>query len=155
LILSCGIDKAISMVVSGYNVQFNRRIRMKRTMLATVLLGLSTFGLTAYADVVLQSKDEIQGEWKLQTTKNSLKDRHPVTREDTWIFKDGKVTILHIPREGTFYDQPPVNYDAVDGKLKVDVLGGSRFDLFTVVEKDDKIMTLKGKFGDYYFFGKK
>lgn len=124
-------------------------------MLIAVLLGLSLSGLVARADVILKSKDEVQGEWKLKTTKNSLNDRRPVTREDTWLFKDGKVTILHIPREGTYYDQPPVNYDAVDGKLKVEILGGSRFDMFTVVEKSDKNMTLKGKFGDYYFFDKK
>lgn len=128
---------------------------MKQLMLIAVLLGLSLSGLVARADVILKSKDEVQGEWKLKTTKNSLNDRRPVTREDTWLFKDGKVTILHIPREGTYYDQPPVNYDAVDGKLKVEILGGSRFDLFTVVEKSDKNMTLKGKFGDYYFFDKK
>jgi len=31
----------------------------------------------------------------------------------------------------------------------------SRFDLFTLVEKDDNSMTLKGKFGGYYYFIKK
>jgi hypothetical protein len=128
---------------------------MKQIILATILLGLSAFGFAVYADVVIQSKEEVQGNWKLQTTKNSLTDRHPITREDTWEFKDGKVTILHIPREGTYYDQPPVNYEIVDGKLKVEILGGSRFDMFTVVEKTEKNMTLKGKFGDYYFFDKK
>jgi hypothetical protein len=128
---------------------------MKYISLIAVLLGLSVFGLSVNADVVLQSKDEVQGTWRLQTTKNSLNDRRPVMREDVWDFKGDKVTITHIPREGTYYDQPPVAYDVVEGKLKVDILGGSRFDLFTVVEKGDKKMTLKGKFGDYYFFDKK
>ena len=128
---------------------------MKLTVLATVFLGLFVFGSAAYADVVVQAKEEVEGTWNLQTTKNSLNDRRPMTREDTWVFKDGKVTILHIPREGTYYDQPPVNYAVENGKLKVDVLGGSRFEMYTVVEKDDKKMTLKGKFGDYYFFEKK
>ena len=49
----------------------------------------------------------------------------------------------------------PVPYEIVDGKLKVMVLGGSRFDMFTVVEKGDNTMTLKGKFGDYCYFTKK
>jgi hypothetical protein len=120
-----------------------------------VLLGLSVCGSAVYADVIVQAKEEVEGTWNLQTTKNSLTDRHPVAREDTWIFKDGKVTILHIPREGTYYDQPPVTYEIEGGKLKVAILGGSRFDMFTVVEKDDKNMILKGKFGDYYFFNKK
>ncbi len=129
---------------------------MKQLILTVVLLGLPTFGITAHADVLLQSKSEVEGTWKLETTKNSLNDRRPAAREDTWVFKDdGKVTILHIPREGTYYDQPPVPYDVVDGKLKIEVLGGSRFDMFTVVEIDDKKMTLKGKFGDYNYFVKK
>ena len=128
---------------------------MKQIFLAMVLLGLSVSGSAVYADVIMQAKEEVEGTWKLQTTKNSLTDKHPINREDTWVFKDGKVTILHISREGTFYDQPPVPYEIESGKLKVAILGGSRFDLFTVVEKDDKNMTLKGKFGDYYYFNKK
>jgi len=128
---------------------------MKKITLAALLLGLSAFGTAVYADVTLQSKEEVQGTWKLQSTKNSLTDKQAIDREDTWVFKDGKVTILHIPREGTYYDQPPVPYEIEDGKLKVAIIGGSRFDMFTVVEKDDKSMTLKGKFGGYYYFNKK
>jgi len=128
---------------------------MKKINLAAVLLGLSLFGSAVYADITLQSKEEVQGTWKLQYTKNSLNDKQAIDREDTWVFKDGKVTILHIPREGTYYDQPPVAYEVEDGKLKVAIIGGSRFDLFTVVEKDDKNMTLKGKYGDYLYFNKK
>jgi len=128
---------------------------MKNMNLATALLALFFFGSTVYADVALQSKEEVQGTWKLQTTKNSLTDKQAIDREDTWVFKDGKLTILHIPREGTYYDQPPVNYEVEDGKLKVAIIGSSRFDLFTVVEKDDKNMTLKGKYGDYLYFNKK
>ncbi|MFA5919701.1 MAG: hypothetical protein WC856_00220 [Methylococcaceae bacterium] len=128
---------------------------MKQINLAAVLLVLSAFGSAVYADVALQFKEEVQGTWKLQYTKNSLTDKQAIDREDTWVFKDGKVTILHIPREGTYYDQPPVPYEIEDGKLKVAIIGGSRFDMFTVVEKDDKSMTLKGKFGGYYYFNKK
>jgi hypothetical protein len=128
---------------------------MKKINLAAVLLGLSIFGSAVYADITLQSKEEVQGTWKLQYTKNSLNDKQAIDREDTWVFKDGKVTILHIPREGTYYDQPPVAYEVEDGKLKVAIIGSSRFDLFTVVEKDDKNMTLKGKYGDYLYFNKK
>lgn len=128
---------------------------MKKINLAAMFLILSAFGSAVYADVALQSKEEVEGTWKLQSTKNSLNDKQAIDREDTWVFKNGKVTILHIPREGTYYDQPPVNYDIEDGKLKVAIIGSSRFDLFTVVEKDDKSMTLKGKYGGYYYFNKK
>jgi hypothetical protein len=128
---------------------------MKQINLAAVLLGLSIFGSAVYADVTLQSTAEMEGTWKLQTSKNTLTDKDPVTREDTWVFKNGKVTILHIPREGKYYDQPPVSYEVEEGKLKVALVGSNRFDIFTVVEKDDKNMTLKGKYGGYYFFEKK
>ena len=128
---------------------------MKKINLAAVLLGLSVFGGVVYADVTLQSKEEVQGTWKLESTKNSLNDKQSIAREDTWVFKDGKVTILHIPREGSYYDQPPVPYEIEDGKLKVAIIGSSRFDLFTVVDLDDKNMTLKGKYGGYYYFVKK
>lgn len=128
---------------------------MKQINLAAALLALSVFGSAVYADVTLQSKEEVEGTWKLQSTKNSLTDKQAIDREDTWVFKDGKVTILHIPREGKYYDQPPVAYELDDGKLKVAQVGNSRFELFTVVEKDEKSMTLKGKYGGYYFFNKK
>jgi len=128
---------------------------MKKINLAAVLLGLFVFGSAVYADVTLKSIKEVEGTWKLQSTTNSLNDKQAVDREDTWVFKDGKVTILHIPREGTYYDQAPVNYEIEDGKLKVAVIGSSRFNLYTVVEINDKTMTLKGKFGGYFYFTKK
>ncbi len=74
---------------------------MKKITLALLLLGLSVFGTAIYADVTLKTKEEVQGTWKLQSATNSLTDKQPTDREDTWVFKDGKVTILHIPREGT------------------------------------------------------
>ena len=128
---------------------------MKKINLAILSLGLTAFGCTVYADVTLQSKEEVQGTWKLQSTKNSLTDKQAIDREDTWVFKDGKVTILHIPREGSYYDQPPVSYEIEDGKLKIAIIGSSRFDLFSVVDKNDNSMTLKGKYGGYYYFNKK
>jgi len=128
---------------------------MKKTNLAALLLILFAFTSVAYADITLKSKEEVEGAWKLDHTKNSLTDKESIPREDTWIFKEGKVTILNIPRDGTHYDQLPVSYEVEEGKLKVALVGSSRFDLFTVVDKDDKSMTLKGKFGGYYYFTKK
>ena len=128
---------------------------MKKINMALIWVFLSLFVSTANADITLKSKDEVQGTWKLQSTKNSLADKQAIEREDTWVFKDDKLTILHIPREGKYYDQPPVDYQIEDGKLKVALVGSSRFDTFILVEKDDKNMTLKGKFGGYYFFEKK
>jgi hypothetical protein len=128
---------------------------MKKINIAAMLLSLFVITSVVYADITLESKKEVEGTWKLQSTKNSLTDKVSLPRQDTWVFKDGKVTILHIPREGKFYDQPPVNYEIEDGKLKIALVGNNRFDIFSLVEKDDKSMTLKGKFGGYYYFIKK
>ncbi len=131
---------------------------MNKIRVAPVLLGLclclSVSSL--FADVSLKSKDEIQGAWKLDHTQKNADSKEVNKREDTWDFKDGKVTISHIPREGTYYDQSPVNYDIEEGKLKIGILGRSdKFDIFSLVEKNEKNMTLKGKFGDLYYFNKK
>ncbi len=128
---------------------------MKHTILTAALLSLSVFGSTVYADVTLQAKEDVYGTWKLDTTKNTLTDRHPFKRDDTWVFKDGTVEILHIAREGTFYDQSPEPYEIENGKIKMLTVGSSRFEIYTVVDKDDKNMTLKGKYGTYYYFSKK
>ncbi|MDO9160840.1 MAG: hypothetical protein Q8N35_07400 [Methylococcaceae bacterium] len=127
---------------------------MKKINLLTISL-LAFFLNSAYAEITLESKSEVEGTWKLQYTKNSLNDKEAINREDTWIFKDGKATILHIPRDGKYYDQPPVNYEIENGKLKIALVGNGRFDIFSLEEKDDKSMTLKGKFGGYYYFTKK
>lgn len=128
---------------------------MKKISWTSLLLALSVFAGSVYADISLESKEEVQGAWKLQHTKNSVSAKETIPREDTWIFKDGKLTILNIPREGSHYDQAPVNYEIENGKLKIPYIGRSGFDTFSLVEKDDKTMTLKGKFGEYYYFNKK
>lgn len=129
---------------------------MKKINAAVILLGLSLCVPAVYADIALQAKDEVNGSWKLDHTKKNAASEENLKREDTWNFKDGKVTILHIPREGVFYDQPPVNYEVEGGKLKISILGRpDKYDVYSLVEKNDKNMTLKGKFGDLYFFNKK
>lgn len=129
---------------------------MKKVNQAVMALALVFSANFAVADIDLQSKDEVSGTWKLQSTKNTASEKEvALPREDTWVFKDGKLSILHIPREGKYYDQPPVNYEIEEGKLKVAQVGNSRFDFFTLVEKSEKNMILKGKFGGYYYFEKK
>lgn len=124
----------------------------------TVLIfaGLSLFASAVMAEVTLGSAQDLQGSWKLDHTKKSLTSLDEIKREDTWEFKGDKVTILHIPRDGTYYDQLPVVFQVENAKLKIALLGRSdKFDEFSLVEKTDKTMTLKGKFGDVYYFVKK
>jgi len=128
---------------------------MKIINLAPALLALSLVTGSVLADIELKSKDEIVGTWKLQYTKNSATAKENINREDTWVFKDGKVTILNIPREGSHYDQQPVNYEIDNGKLKIPYVGRSGFDTFSLIEINDKAMVLKGKFGEIYYFTKK
>lgn len=129
---------------------------MKKRNIASMLLVLSVFATGVFADVELKSQDEVVGTWKLESTKNTASEKEVASpREDTWIFKDSKLTILHIPREGKYYDQPPVSYEIDEGKLKVAQVGNSRFDFFSLVEKTENMMTLRGKFGGYYYFKKK
>lgn len=129
---------------------------MKKINIAVVLLGMALWLPAVNADIALQAEDEVNGSWKLDHTKKNAASEENIKREDTWNFKDGKVTILHIPREGVFYDQPPVTYEVEGGKLKIAILGRpDKFDVYSLVEKNDKNMTLKGKYGDLYFFNKK
>lgn len=130
---------------------------MKHIKLAALLaLGLSVFSCRVMAEAAFQSAADVQGSWKLEYTKKSATTDETLKREDTWTFNDGKVTITHIPREGIYYDQPPVNYEIDSGKLKIALLGRpDKFDIFSLVEKSAGSLTLKGKFGDIYHFVKK
>jgi hypothetical protein len=129
---------------------------MKKINLAAMLLVLSAFTGIVSAEMAFQSNQDVQGAWKLEYTKKTASSTEKIAREDSWAFSGDKVTITHIPREGIYYDQTPVNYLIEDGKLKISLLGRSdKFDTFSLVEKDDKSMTLKGKYGDIYHFIKK
>ncbi len=128
---------------------------MKNLSLAALILFLSALTGSSYADIPLESKDQVQGTWKLDYSKNTATAKESIPREDTWAFKDGKLTITNIPREGTHYDQAPIVYEIENDKLKIPYIGRSGFDTFSLVEKNDKTMILKGKFGEHYYFTKK
>ena len=75
---------------------------MKKANLAAIICLLASTTSVVYADITLESTQEVEGKWKLQYSKNSLTDKESIPREDTWIFKDNKLIILHIPREGSY-----------------------------------------------------
>lgn len=128
---------------------------MKLLNLTAGLVFSALLANSVYAEVPLESKEAIEGSWKLLQTRSNGDGKKALDRQDTWVFKNGKVTILHIPREGTFYDQAPVDYTVEDGKLKVAVLGRpDKFEVFVLDVKEDKKMTLIGKFNNYYDFVK-
>lgn len=127
---------------------------MKIINVAAILSSILIFSSNAYAEPL--TNQNIQGTWALEYTKKSEKSEELIPREDTWVFTDRTVTIKNIPREGSYYDQLPVNYEVENDKLKVAILGRSgKFDNFSVLNKDEKNMTLKARFGDIYQFIKK
>ncbi|MGR9100828.1 MAG: hypothetical protein ACU826_09710 [Gammaproteobacteria bacterium] len=129
---------------------------MKKRILTLFFLGLSIFASLVYADIALKTSEEVEGAWKLENTQESKAASEIIKREDTWTFKGGKVTISHIPREGSYYDQSPVDYKIEDGKLKISILGRTgRYETFSLVEKDENNMILKSTYGTIYRFKKK
>ena len=128
---------------------------MKKISLGSVVLALSVAASSAYADIPLESKEQIQGNWKLQYTKINAAAKENIPREDIWAINGDKIAILNIPREGGHYDQPALNFELENGKLKIPYLGRSGFDMLTLVDKTSDSMTLKGKFGEHYYFTKK
>ena len=130
---------------------------MKKITVATLLSSILLLSGNLYAESTSLTHKNIQGSWTLEYTKQSVKAIKTVKREDTWIFNDNNtVTIKHIPREGGYYDQSPVNYEIEDDKLKVSILGrAGKFDKFSVINKEDNVMTLRARFGDIYQFIKK
>ena len=126
---------------------------MKKTIATAILSSALFFSGNLYAESTSLTNQNIQGSWVLDYTEKSNKK---VKREDTWVFNKTTVTIKHIPREGDYYDQMPVKYEIQEDKLKVSILGrAGKFDTFSVINKEEKIMTLKARFGDIYQFIKK
>jgi hypothetical protein len=132
-------------------------MKMKKITVAAILSSTLLFSGNLYAESTSLTNQNIQGSWTLEYTKKSEKSEETVKREDTWIFNNnGTVAITHIPREGGYYDQAPVKYEIEDDKLKISILGrAGKFDTFSVINKEEKIMTLKARFGSIYQFIKK
>lgn len=128
---------------------------MKPLVLTSVLAICAMFTGIGHAEVQLQSKEALEGSWKVVQTRISGDASKANAREDTWIFKGGKVIMKHIPREGTYFDQAPVDYVVEDGKLKISIIGRpDKFETYSVESIESNKMTLIGKFHTYYDFVK-
>ena len=129
---------------------------MKKLIVTAVFSSLLMLTSNSYAESTPLLTDDIRGEWVLEYTKKSEKSEDLFEREDTWKFTDDKVIITHIPRNGSYYDQLPVNYEIKDGEIKISILGRTgKFDKYTLLAKDEKNMTLRTKYGDIYKFMQK
>lgn len=130
---------------------------MKKINVAAILSSVLVFSSNVYAESTPLTHQNIQGTWMLEYTKKSEKSENLLPREDNWTFNDnGTVTIKNIPREGSYYDQLPVNYEITGDKLKVAILGrAGKFDSFSLINKDESNMILRARFGGIYQFKKK
>ncbi len=129
---------------------------MKKITVAAILSSTFFFSGNLYAESSSLTNQNIQGSWTLEYTKKSEKSEEIIKREDTWVFGNSTVTIKHIPRDGGYFDQAPVNYEIEGDKLKVSILGrAGKFDSFSLINKEENIMILKSRFGSIYQFIKK
>ena len=129
---------------------------MRKISFAVLVGAMSMVSSLVFADLAFKSNAEVQGNWKLEYTRKSVNAEETNKREDSWAFNGNLVNLTHIPREGIFYDQPPVPFTIDEGKLKISILGRpDKFDVFTLLEQTSNSMSLKGKFGDVYHFVKK
>jgi len=130
---------------------------MNRINVAAIVTSLLLVGGNVFAESTPLTNENIQGAWTLEYTKKSEKAEDTIKREDTWVFNsNGTVTIKHIPRDGDYYDQLPVKYEIEGSQLNIALLGrAGKFDKFSLINKDEKNMTLKARFGAIYQFVKK
>lgn len=123
----------------------------RQKMQAVVFAALMAGCVAGMADVALKDASEIQGSWILEYTSARL-DANKVFEGAKWEFaQEGKLsTTAHYEVAAAGAAVTMENkYEIKDGKITTD-LGHT----YTVLEKTDTAMTLKGPFG-YYFFKKK
>lgn len=119
-------------------------------------LTLCITSIGVYAQVDVKDRSDIVGAWKLEVTSPNKDKTNSNKETSTWNFDpDGTVVISGYNR---FLDQDTrfeKNYtvEVADKPIiKIrDNLGTSKY---TVIEKDDDEMILKGPYG-YYFFERK
>jgi hypothetical protein len=122
-----------------------------RQIRAAVMAVLMMAGTASWADMDLKDASEIEGTWILESTAARL-DGKKVEEGAKWEFaKEGKLITTgkyEVAAAGAAVTMEN-KYEIKDGKISTD-LGH----LYTVVEKTDAAMTLRGPFG-FYFFKKK
>jgi hypothetical protein len=117
-----------------------------------LLLGISN----AYADISLDSDEQIKGVWRLEYSKKNLETAKVVERSDTWVIENGKLIMKGIRQESTpVYDSIPVNYKIEEGLFKVALGRPGKFDSYTLISRTADAMVLKDRMGVFYHFKKK
>lgn len=110
----------------------------------------------AYADIALESDQQISGTWRLEFQKKNQDNAKVTERSDTWVIGGGKLAIKGIVHDGkNTYDSVPANYKVEDGLFKVALGRPGKFDIYSLVERSGDVMVLKDRMGVFYHFKKK
>jgi hypothetical protein len=126
------------------------------TLLHSVGLCLLLGASTAYADIALDSDQQITGTWRLEYTKKNLETDKIMERSDTWVIEKGKLMMKGIRQEGSpAYDSIAVDYKIEDGQFKVALGRPGKFDNYILITRTSDAMVLKDRMGVFYHFKKK
>lgn len=131
---------------------------MKTTSTLLHALGLCLLlgATTAYADIALESDQQIVGTWRLEFQKKDQNNAKVTERSDTWVIEGGKLAIKGIVHDGKHtYDSVPANYKIEEGLFKVALGRPGKFDIYSLIERSNDEMVLKDKMGVFYHFKKK
>lgn len=131
-------------------------MKIKFTLLHSLLgLCLLLGSAAAFAEVALDSDQQIQGTWRLEFSKKNQDTAKITERSDTWVIENGKVLVKGIEHSGNRpYDSQAANYTVEDGLFKVFIRPG-KFDAYSLIERTGDVMILKDKMGVLYHFKKK
>ena len=120
-----------------------------------VMAGSPTFAET---EIPIENEAMIAGTWDEQGTARKLDGSMRSSKGVVWVIKGGKIEMqgLYDPQTDKNYNTEPVDFKIEKGKLYMALLGRpGKFKSFTLVEKTDNSMVLKGLSEGYIFLQKK
>lgn len=131
-------------------------MKTKFTLLHSLGLCLLLGAANVYADIALDSDQQIVGTWRLEFSKKNQDTAKVTERSDTWVIEKGKLLVKGIEHSGNRpYDSAPVNYVIEGGLFKVALGRPGKFDTYALIERTGDVMVLKDKMGVLYHFKKK
>lgn len=131
-------------------------MKYKGTKISLLIVALIMACTHAFAEVRLKDSSEIAGTWLLEAVAPSL-DREKIPENRTWEFRtDGTIVTSGYNRHFNRYDEQEMTYQIKNGKIVADWPGRPGKTIsYSVYEKDEDHMILKGGIEGYYFFKKK
>ena len=109
----------------------------------------------ASAEIRLEGNELLLGSWLLKSVAPSL-DKKRIPENRTWEFRsDGTIVVSGYNRHFHRNDTVTIKYHVEDGKMLAEQPGRpGKYMSYSVYEKSDKGMILKGGMEGFYFFDK-